>query len=182
MKSLIHPPHPEARLVAAAIMIACLPLFAALVSAQEARPSGYTDPAEIDRAVADFAGAGIGETGGARSPADRRLRLAACPQPLAVDWHSAARTSVAVACPAPRGWRIFIAMNAAPQAQASTRAVRRGDPVTVIVRGRGFTVQQTGEAMENGAVGDWIPVRTQRQSEPVRARIERPGLAVITIG
>jgi flagellar basal body P-ring formation protein FlgA len=36
-----------------------------------------------------------------------------------------------------------------------------------------------GEAMENGAVGDWIDVRTSRKGEALRARIERPGLAVI---
>ena len=51
-----------------------------------------------------------------------------------------------------------------------------------MVRGRGFSVQQPGEAMEGGAVGDWIFVRTARKAEPLRARIERPGLAVIPAG
>jgi flagella basal body P-ring formation protein FlgA len=58
-------------------------------------------------------------------------------------------------------------------------AVKRGDPMTVIVRGRGFTVQQAGEAMENGQIGDWIAIRTAKRGEPLRARIERPGLAEI---
>ena len=35
------------------------------------------------------------------------------------------------------------------------------------------------QAVEGGAVGDWIFVRTARKAEPLRARIERPGLAVI---
>jgi len=48
-----------------------------------------------------------------------------------------------------------------------------------MVRGRGFSVQQAGEAMDSGAVGDWIFVRTARKSEPLRARIERPGLAIV---
>jgi flagella basal body P-ring formation protein FlgA len=52
----------------------------------------------------------------------------------------------------------------------------------VVVRGRGFSVQQTGEALENGRIGDWIGVRTQRGAEPIRARIERPGMALIPAG
>ena len=182
MKALINPPRPETRLLAIAVTIVCLPLFAALVSAQEAVPRRFTDPAAIDSAVAEFAGANVGETGGARLPSDRRLRLAACPAPLAVDWHGAARASVAVACPGPQGWRIFIAMNTPQPAAASAPAIKRGDPVTVVVRGRGFTVQQTGEAMEPGVIGDWIAIRTERQADPIRARIERPGLAIIPVG
>jgi flagella basal body P-ring formation protein FlgA len=33
--------------------------------------------------------------------------------------------------------------------------------------------------MEDGAQGDWIAIRTARDATPVRARIERPGLAGI---
>jgi len=64
----------------------------------------------------------------------------------------------------------------------SAPAIKRGDALTIMVRGRGFSVQQAGEAMEDGAVGDWIFVRTARKAEPLRARIERPGLAVIPAG
>jgi flagella basal body P-ring formation protein FlgA len=49
----------------------------------------------------------------------------------------------------------------------------------IAVRGRGFSVQQPGEAVEGGAVGDWIFVRTAPKAEALRARIERPGLVVI---
>lgn len=172
----------EMRLIATAATIACMPLFAALVSAQEYSPGGITDPAEIDRAVIDFTGAEIGDVGGARMPADRRLRLAACAGPLDLSWYGRNRSSVAVSCPGPQSWRIYISTNA-PQAQAAAeRAVERGDPITVVVRGRGFSVQQSGEAMEHGAVGDWIAIRTERQGDPVRARIERPGLAIIPVG
>jgi flagella basal body P-ring formation protein FlgA len=59
-----------------------------------------------------------------------------------------------------------------------------------LVRGRGFTVQQSGEAVEGGSIGDWIAVRTDprpgsrgsARGEAIRARIERPGLAVIPAG
>ena len=141
--------------------------------------AGITDPAEIDRVVADFTGAGIGEIGGARGPTDRRLRLAYCTQPLLAAWHGRVGGTVRVECPAANGWRIFVATRPQPQAAQSQRVVKRGDPMTVIVRGRGFSVQQSGEAMENGAIGDWIGIRTARRADPIRARIERPGLAII---
>ena len=153
-------------------------------------------PSAIDQAVATFTGAGVGEVGGARAAADQRLRLAACAQPLALSWHGTTRTAVKVECSqtvsgvAP--WRIFVATRPAARSVSSSSTlarpaptqptIKRGDPVTVVVRGRGFTVQQAGEATENGSVGDWIGVRTARQADPVRARIERPGLAIIPIG
>ncbi|MDJ0979163.1 MAG: flagella basal body P-ring formation protein FlgA [Erythrobacter sp.] len=159
------------------------------------------DPAEIDRAVTAFTGAKVGEIGGARATADPRLRLAACAAPLTTSWHGTTRSAVRVECAKPLGntgpWRIFVATRPGPRTAAPSMAapskaapaepvalpvVERGDPITVIVRGRGFTVQQAGEALEKGRIGDWIAVRTARQANPVRARIERPGLAVIPVG
>ena len=150
----------------------------------EAQGRGVTDPAMIDRVVAEFTGAPIGAPGGSRLATDRRLQLAACGGPLAVSWHTAARTAVQVECPGPDTWRIFVAIappsgTAAAAAAKSAPAVKRGDALTIVVRGRGFSVQQPGEAMEAGAVGDWIFVRTSRKAESLRARIERPGLAMI---
>lgn len=148
----------------------------------QAQARDVTDPATIDRAVAQFTGAAIGTPGGARMASDPRLRLAPCGSPLAVSWHTPARTAVQVECPGPTGWRIFVAITAAqtPNASAATApGVKRGDALTVMVRGRGFSVQQAGEAMESGGVGEWIFVRTSRKGEAMRARIERPGLAVI---
>ena len=160
---------------------------AALYSPATATNSDLIDPAEIDRAVVSFTGAPIGTTGGARAPADRRLRLAACGQALLTEWHGTSQSAVRVECPGPTPWRIFVATRPATQSLAAraqapqTPQIKRGDPITVVVRGRGFTVQQAGEAMENGRVGDWIGIRTARKAEPVRARIERPGLAVIPV-
>jgi len=148
-----------------------------------AEASGPTDPAMIDRAVAAFTGAAPGAPGGARAPSDPRLQLAPCGGSLAVSWHSPARTAVQVECPGPTSWRIFVAIAPAQGTGTATQralpAVKRGDALTVVVRGRGFSVQQQGEAMENGAVGDWIFVRTNRKAEGLRAQIERPGLAVV---
>lgn len=147
--------------------------------------SASTDPAAIDRAVAAFTGAAIGTPGGARMASDPRLQLAPCGGPLAVSWHTPARTAVAVECPGPTAWRVFVAISLAPGVAPASRpapAVKRGDAITIMVRGRGFTVQQPGEAMEAGAVGDWIEVRTARKAQALRARIERPGLAVVPAG
>lgn len=153
-----------------------------------AHARGFTEPSAIDRAVAAFTGAAIGAPGGARTAADPRLRLAACEGTLGVSWHTAARSAVQVECPGPSPWRIFVAI-APAQGGAATgaaagraaTAVKRGDVITVVVRGRGFSIQQSAEAMESGAVGDWIVLRTSRKAESLRARIERPGLAVLPV-
>lgn len=150
-----------------------------------AQARNVADPAAIDRAVEAFTGAATGAPGGARMPADPRLQLAPCGGALAVGWHTPARTAVQVECPGPASWRIFVAINPAAGAPGAARAVpaiKRGDALTVMVRGRGFSVQQPAEAMESGAVGDWIFVRTSRKAEALRARIARPGLAVIPAG
>jgi flagella basal body P-ring formation protein FlgA len=141
----------------------------------------YISPAEIDRAVASFTGAMIGQPGGARQPADPRLRLAACAVPLALEWHSPARTSVRVECSGPVAWRIHIAIAPAAADSGSAQAIKRGDHVMIVLRGRGFAVQHPGEAVEAGSVGDWIFVRTARRAEPLRAKIERPGLVIVPV-
>lgn len=154
------------------------PFLGALLAAP-AVASPYTSPADIDRALMGFTGAAIGSPGGARLPTDPRLRLSACAAPLALDWHTAARTSVRVECPGPAPWRIFVAVAPVTSAGAGAPAVKRGDNVMIAVRGRGFSLQQPGEAVEGGQIGDWIFVRTARKAEALRARIERPGLVVI---
>ncbi len=163
-------------------------LHAPVLASGTQSSAGITDPHEIDRVVADFTGAAPGDIGGARTPADPRLRLASCAGPLLTGWHGTARAAVRVECPSTISgsapWAIYVATRPASGAAgfsqgAAGPAVKRGDPVTVIVRGRGFSVQQAGEAMENGQQGDWIAIRTNRNAEPVRARIERPGLAII---
>ncbi|TRD12701.1 hypothetical protein FGU71_03935 [Erythrobacter insulae] len=156
-----------------------LPLWTPAIGAASGTAAGFTDPQEIDRAVSSFTGAQIGEIGGARGPADRRLKLADCTAPLTARWHGQRESTVRVDCPDAGGWHVFIATKSAPAIEAKARMVKRGDPLTVVVRGRGFTVQRTGEAMENGSVGDWIGVRTALKASPVRARIERPGLVII---
>lgn len=149
----------------------------ALGAATPGLAAGFADPATIDRAVAEFTGAGIGAPGGARSPVDRRLRLATCATALALEWYDASRDTVLVRCPDEGGWRLFVPLTAAGAAQGGPDVVSRGDRVTITVRGSGFTLSRQGEALEAGAVGEWIRVRgADRRGDPLRAQIVRPGV------
>lgn len=167
-------------------MIRILP-FAALLLATAAplhSQQAMTDPAELDRVVETFTGAVLGQPGGAREPIDRRLRLRVCGTPPQAGWHGAPGQTVVLACPEPGGWRVFV--NLVPIGTTAARAireqaVRRGDSITVAATGRGFAIRRSAEALESGAVGDWIAVRTAPGAEPLRARIVQPGLAEIPL-
>lgn len=142
----------------------------------------FADPADIDRAVAEFTGAPVGAAGGARATIDRRLRLAACSQPLALSWHTQARSNVVVQCPDPAGWRLFVPVASSGGAGAAAPVIQRGDPVTLAIAGAGFSVSQPGEALEAGSVGAWIRVRgVGAKSQAVRARVVRPGLVELPV-
>ena len=155
-------------------------MLAAALLALAAGP--FADPAAIDRAVADFAGAPVGETGGAQAPVDRRLRLADCAQPLALAWHTPARNNVVVRCPGPSGWRLFVPIDGRAAGPAAAPAVERGDPVTITVSGSGYSVSQPGEALESGGAGAWIKVRGPfARAQPLRARVVRPGLVELPL-
>lgn len=168
-------------------------LCAAAVIALQGLPAGaqslapgFSDPKGIDVAIAEFVGAAIGEPGGARHTVDRRLKLAVCSAPLAIDWHGKRRDTVKVACPDRGGWQIFMAIaQVSAEAEEPANAVpvvQRGDGVNIVVRGKGFSVAQTGEALEGGAVGDWIRVRPGDARDALQAQVERPGLVIVPAG
>ena len=156
----------------------------AMAPAASAQVRGFHDLVAIDAAVAAFTGAGIGVPGGANLPVDRRMRLAPCYSPLALSWYGNRQDSVLVQCPDVGGWRLFVAVSgnnrqgAAPMAPP---AVARGEAITIAVSGQGFSVSQSGEAMEAGAVGAWIRVRTSAKATPIRAQVARPGLVVVPV-
>lgn len=158
--------------------------FITLLAATPALAQGaFMDPAAIDAEVARFTGAPLGGSGGATSPVDRRLRLTPCRSPLAVSWRGVRRDSVLVECPDPGSWHLFVPLRAN---EPAVTAVLRGEAVTIAVSGDGFAVTQPGEAMDTGAVGDWIRVRSVRdgstKGEPIRARITRPGEVNVPLG
>ncbi len=159
-------------------------IFASLAAAALAAPAIAASPmdlAAIDRAVAQFTGAQVGQPGGAKLPVDRRLRLAACRSPLDLKWFGRNQRSVQVSCPS-AGWRIFVAVDAAPTVagrlspQAEAPIVKRGESVSILVRGKGFTLTRQGSALEEGAEGQWIEVRpVGEKRKTLRAIVLRPG-------
>ena len=162
-----------------AVSIIAIAALSVPVAAQDSR---FADPAAIDRLVESFTGQPIGASGGARAPVDRRLRLASCTQPLDIDWHGSGSRTVAVSCAGQGGWRIFVQLQQSGAVVSAKPAITRGEAVTITIEGDGFSVQQRGEAMEAGGVGEWIQVRSSAKSASVRGRIERPGLVVIPAG
>ena len=90
------------------------------------------------------------------------------------------RDTVLVRCPEAGGWRIFVPLAAGAShgaAVAGPDVVSRGEMVTITVRGAGFSLSRQGEAMEGGAVGEWIRVRpVDKKADPLRAQVLRPGL------
>jgi len=167
-------------------------LVSSALAAAPAAANAPMDPAEIDRAVAQFTGAGIGQPGGARLPVDRRMRLNPCGSPLLLEWYGKARDSVQVQCP-DAGWRIYVAVAQTRQASAAGQpgradaggeiVVSRGETVSIIVAGGGFSLSRQAVAMEEGAVGAWIKVRpTQdKRADPVRAQVVRPGQVAVSL-
>ena len=158
-----------------------LVLLAAL-SASPARATAFADLAAIDQQVAVFTGAQPGTPGGAALPIDRRLRLSQCSGPPALSWYGSRRETVLVECPVPGGWKVYVPLRIAASASAAGPIVARGDAVTVIISGEGFSVSQPGQAMEPGALGAWIKVQQAGgKGEPMRARILRPGVVGIPL-
>jgi flagella basal body P-ring formation protein FlgA len=161
-----------------------LPLSAlafALALSPAAHAAAIQDPAAIDQEVAAFIGAPAGVPGGAARVVDRRLRLNACTAPLALSWHGDAHASVLVECPDAGGWHIFVATAGNTRQSVAAPVIERGQAVTVAVTGDGFSVSQPAEALESGAVGAWIRVRTQAKADPVQAQVVRPGLVELPV-
>lgn len=84
-------------------------------------------------------------------------------------------------CPASgTNWRVYVPVAGAGPVTTPTGdpgavpIVRRGDEVTMIVTGDGFTISRSAEALEPGALGQWIKLRGPG-GEPLRARITSPG-------
>ncbi len=172
--------------IAPALAVALTLSSARDAAAQDAR---FSDLAAIDAELAAFTGAPVGTPGGARYPVDRRLRLAACPQALDLAWHGRRADMIRVECGAGAGWRIFVPINsggdsaglAGPQ-QVPVTVVERGQVISIAIEGRGFSIAQQAEALEDGAIGAWIRVRPEGNREALRARIVTPGRAVIPLG
>lgn len=168
-----------------------LMLRAAALAAVPAAAAGFQDTAALDRAVADFTGAPIGRTGGARTPVDARLKLASCPT-VALAWRTPAQDAVVVRCAGPE-WRIFVPVMMPASAPASAMPpgiavapgvppppiIRRGDPVTIEAGTDGFSITREGVALADAAPGARFLVRVEGARGPVQAAAVAPGRATL---
>lgn len=163
----------------------------ATVAAAPAFAAGFQEIASLDRAVADFTGAPIGRTGGARAAVDARLKLAQCPT-VSLAWRTVAQDAVMVRCSGPE-WRIFVpvlmpasAVAAAPVAaagRAPTMAqepvIRRNDPVTIEAGSGGFSITREGVALGDAAPGARFLVKVEGAKGPVQATAVAAGRATL---
>jgi flagella basal body P-ring formation protein FlgA len=157
-----------------------LALLSVAALAAPAAGQSFENLDALDHQISAALGAGIGEPGGPANRLDRRLRLAACPQPALIG--EPLQGAVTVRCDA-IGWRIRVAIvgggSAAPIASAApARAapvVRRGDQVQIVALASGFTVSTLGTAEQDGAPGDRIRVRTERRTAPFYVNVLEDG-------
>lgn len=175
-------------------MIRLVPALAIIVAATPAAAQTFQSTTLIDKAVAGFTGKAIGEDGGARTPVDARLKLAACPM-VTMNWRTPAHDSVVVACPDPV-WRIYVPIRtaapapvpAAPLAAAPAPAakpdivIKRGDPVSVTAGSEGFAVTRDGIAVGDAAVGARVLIKVQDGKPPIQAIATEAGKAMIPGG
>lgn len=150
---------------------------ALLLAAVPAAANPFQDLDAIEVQLQAALGAAIGQPGGPAGPIDRRLKLAACPQPLSVE--PPALGAVAVRCPA-IGWRIRVPLVrqeiAAPaEIVRQEPVVRRGELVEIVARARGFSVSTQGTAQADGIPGARIRVKTDGKSPLILAEVVGPG-------
>ncbi len=160
-----------------------LGLAAALAASTAAHAQGFENLDQLEVAVTASLGAGIGEPGGPARPLDRRLKLAACPQPPVVE--APAMGAVTVSCPAV-GWRVRVPLvrtvlaSGQAQAQAPIRAaaepiIRKGDQVELTASAGAFTVGTVAVAEQDGAPGARIRVRSEGKKGAVIGIVTEDG-------
>ena len=162
----------------------------ALLIAAPAAAADFQDIAALDRAVAAFAGHGIGQDGGPRTGVDKRLKLAQCPT-VALSWRTNRHDAIVVTCSGPN-WRIFVpvqhaqpvtvaAVNApapiAPVRQAPV--IKRGDPVMVAAGSPGFSISREAIAMGDAAPGERFMAKSDGDRNAFQAIAVERGRATL---
>ncbi|MGI4731944.1 MAG: flagella basal body P-ring formation protein FlgA [Janthinobacterium lividum] len=159
-----------------------------LLAAAPAQAAGFQSTAALDRAVASFTGRPVGADGGARTPVDPRLKLAAC-STVAMAWRNDSHDAVVVSCSGP-DWRVFVpVLHAAPLPIApglvpamtakAPPVIRRGDPVLVEAGIDGFSITREGIAMGDAAAGARFLLKVDDAKGPVQAVAVEGGRATL---
>lgn len=140
--------------------------------------SAFEDTTLLDRQVASYLGANVGDAGGAHAVIDPKLKLKRCAN--AVELSNTNRNAVLVSCPE-IGWRIFVPVRLGGHGsdQSSSVAaeplVQRNQPVTLVIRRSNFSISYGVIAQKSGGMGDYIPVRSDRKAKELMARISGAG-------
>ncbi|KQM96779.1 flagella basal body P-ring formation protein FlgA [Sphingomonas sp. Leaf25] len=162
-----------------------------LALALPAIAQGFQPTAQLDAAVAQFTGVGVGQEGGAQMPVDPRLKLARCAMPQ-FGWLSDRKDAVVVSCMAP-AWKIYVpvrrAVPVAPSAPAAAviaaapvkaePVIRRGDPIMVEAGARGFSITRDGVAMGDAPAGGRLMVKVDPAKPPIQAVAIEAGRAAL---
>lgn len=109
-------------------------------------------------------------------PIDRRLRLLACAEGVAIE--PPAMGAVTVNC-ASRGWRVRVPLIATSSAEPTEIVIRRGDAVQLGFAGVGFDVTTSATALDDGRTGGVVRVKSSTAVAPVTARVRGPGVVII---
>jgi flagellar basal body P-ring formation protein FlgA len=167
-------------------------IILALAAAAPAAAQDFQSTRLLDTIVEQFTGKEIGEQGGARTPVDTRLKLAACTAPQ-LSWRSDSEDAVVVRCMTPE-WKIFVPVNAAPRARPAATApvkaaaaaplpvkaepvIRRGDAITLEVGAAGFSITREGVSMNDAAPGARLMVKVDERKSPIQAVAVEQGRA-----
>jgi flagellar basal body P-ring formation protein FlgA len=168
-------------------------LVLALAAATPAAAQDFQSTRLLDTIVGQFTGKDIGELGGARTPVDARLKLAACTAPQ-LSWRTEAQDAVVIRCMTPE-WKIFVPVNAiakpkpvaavpvpvaaaaAPRPVKAEPVIRRGDSVTLEAGSAGFSITREGVAMNDAAPGARLTLKVDDKKPPIQAVAVEQGKA-----
>ena len=137
-----------------------------LAAAIASPPPAYEDMETLDQRVAAVAA-------GAQ-PVDARLKLAVCPdEPIIAPPVGGA---IIVRCEA-KGWRLRIPVRSQSQMLGQTEVlVRKGEMVECVDMGAGFAVSTSMIALEDGALGQAIRVKSSTSSAAITATVSARGV------
>lgn len=143
----------------------------------------FEDTTLLDRQVASYLGAGVGDVGGAHASIDSKLKLKRCAN--AVEISETSRNALLVSC-RDLGWRIFVPIrlgsngNSRSNSVSDEPLVQRNQPVTLVIRRSNFSISYGVIAQKSGGMGEYIPVRSDRKAKELMARISGPGEVEMT--
>ena len=158
----------------AAQLLVCAPVYG---------QSQFQNLDDLDAAIEAFAKARLGSPGGATQRVDRRLHLAPCSNAPLLSWYGNHHTAIEVRCVMPGGWKIYAPiLKPSDGGEASVpNVVSRGDVVSMVVTGDGFSIHREAEALEGGALGEWIRVKLDAKGSVKRAKVIDEGMVGIDL-